>query len=223
MRIFELKGILEVLTGLHIGGGNDAMMIGGIDNAVVKTRDGKPYMPGSSLKGKMRSLLEIKYGLYKDEKEGTGSPCDSDGQSADDITNQKNGKKKLTLLKLFGDPNPNSKLGITRATFGDCYLADGAKEGDQLTEAKYENTVDRKTGTATNPRQTERVCAGVKFGYAIRVKVLESDDETAFKTLLKEGLELVEADYLGGSGSRGYGRVSFTNKEDFEEIGNETI
>ena len=120
-----------------------------------------------------------------------------------------------TLLKLFGDKE--GKFGITRISVGDCKLAKKSKDLE-LSEAKYENVIDRKTGTAKHGigvRQTERVPAGVEFTYDIRVKILDSDDESALKSMVKRGLELIENDYLGGSGSRGYGRVAFSNKEDW--------
>ena len=83
----------------------------------------------------------------------------------------------------------------------------------ELSEAKYENVIDRQKGTASNPRQTERVPAGVKFDFDIRIKVLDEDNEEELISMVKRGLELIENDYLGGSGSRGYGRVKFTIKE----------
>ena len=60
-RIF-VTGSIEVVTGLHIGGSRTAQAIGGVQNSVVRdpvTR--RPYIPGSSLKGKLRSLLEKHY------------------------------------------------------------------------------------------------------------------------------------------------------------------
>ena len=86
-------------------------------------------------------------------------------------------------------------------------------DGLITSEAKYENVIDRKKGTASNPRQTERVPAGIKFSFNIKLKVLEEDNEQALKNMIEKGLELVENDYLGGNGSRGYGRVLFVNKE----------
>ncbi len=211
MKIIKLIGEVEVITGLHIGAGDDTMNIGGIDNPVIKdVNTNKPYIPGSSLKGKMRSLLEWSIGVVGI---GDGSPFHS-GLLGNAIFNDSEKKENAkTLLKLFGDKE--GAFGMTRANFGDCRLID---EGLEVTEAKFENTIDRQKGTALNPRQTERVPAGVKFAYDIRIKVLDGDDEKKFKEMIKKGLELIENDYLGGNGSRGYGRVSFSNKEDWEEI-----
>lgn len=214
MEIVKLTGTIEVLTGLRIGGGDDVMQIGGIDNPVIKeTNSGNPYIPGSSLKGKMRSLLEWDCGLVP---LGDGKPADS--SLVDKLPEGEKQDKARLLLKLFGDHDAKSKTGITRISVGDCKLSDreGDNAGLKLTEAKYENTIDRKSGTASNPRQTERVPVGVKFVFDIRIKILEEDkdDEEAMISMVKRGMELVEQDYLGGNGSRGYGRVIFHHDAD---------
>jgi len=214
MKIIKLTGEVEVLTGLHIGGGDDTMKIGGIDNQVIKdVNTNKPYIPGSSLKGKMRSLLEWNLGLVG---VSNGDPFDSSYLEDVKFQNEEDRQKAKTFLKLFGDKTGES--GITRANFGDCSLIE--IEDQIVTEGKWENVIDREKGTASNPRQTERVPSGVKFRYDIRVKIMDEykDDEDTFKELIKRGLTLLENDYLGGSGSRGYGRVSFANKENWEEI-----
>lgn len=219
MKILSMKGQIEVLTGLHIGGGDDVMKIGGVDKPVIKeTRNNKPYIPGSSLKGKMRSLLEWDCGLVG---LNDGKPCSitekKDGKEVNKhYPTEKEEQAALLIAKLFGnsvtikDREIAEKVGITRISVGDCHLSDECNDM-QLTEAKYENTIDRKTGVTTGGgvRQIERVPAGVKFNYDIRIKVLEGDDETALKAMVERGLELVAQDYLGGSGSRGYGRVKF--------------
>jgi CRISPR-associated protein Csm3 len=209
MRIVPISGAIEVLTGLHIGGGDDVMKIGGIDNPVIKTTKGKPYIPGSSIKGKMRSLLEWRYRLVG---LGNGMPFSSDRLKS--VLDTHDRQVAETLIKLFGDSNAKAstddkvKYGITRISVSDCHLSSG-QDNLKLTEAKYENVIDRRSGTAQHPRQSERVPAGIKFDFDIRVKVLENDDETALLEMVKEGIRLIEEDYLGGSGSRGYGRVKF--------------
>jgi len=205
MKIVKLTGTIELLSGLHIGGGDDTMKIGGIDNGVIKdVNTDKPYIPGSSLKGKMRSLLEWHIGVVGI---GDGMPFNSTLMS-NAIFNDANKKTDAqTLLKLFGDKE--GAFGITRINVGDCALS---KTSDKmvLSEAKYENVINRQKGTAEHPRQTERVPAGVKFDFDIRIKVLdEHDNEAELVNMVKKGFELIESDYLGGSGSRGYGRVKF--------------
>jgi len=202
MKIVKLTGTIELLSGLHIGGGDDTMKIGGIDNGIIKdVNTDKPYIPGSSLKGKMRSLLEWNYRLVG---YGDGSPFNSIVLKEIPEPDRKDAQ---TLLKLFGDKE--GAFGITRINVGDCALSKKS-EDMVLSEAKYENVINRQKGTAEHPRQTERVPAGVKFDFDIRIKILdEHDDETELVNMVKKGFELIESDYLGGSGSRGYGRVKF--------------
>ena len=204
MKIEKLTGTIELLSGLHIGGGDDTMKIGGIDNGVIKdVNTDKPYIPGSSLKGKMRSLLEWHIGVVGI---GDGNPFNS--KLLDNaIFNDRQVKNRAeTLLKLFGDKE--GAFWITRINVGDCHLSDESK-GMVLSEAKYENVINRQKGTAEHPRQTERVPAGVKFKFDIRIKVLEDDNKEKLISMVREGFKLIESDYLGGSGSRGYGRVKF--------------
>jgi len=214
MKIIKLTGNIELLSGLHIGGGDDTMKIGGIDNGVIKDiNTNKPYIPGSSLKGKMRSLLEWDIGVVGI---GDGSPFNSKLLNNPLFNDTQKKKEALNLLKLFGngksDDNFNEIIPITRISVGDCQLSKDS-ENMELSEAKYENVIDRQKGTASNPRQTERVPAGVKFDFDIRIKVLDEDNEEELISMVKRGLELIENDYLGGSGSRGYGRVKFNIKE----------
>jgi CRISPR-associated protein Csm3 len=212
MKIIKLIGTVELLSGLHIGGGDDTMKIGGIDNQVIKDiNTGEPYIPGSSLKGKMRSLLEWSIGVVGI---GDGSPFTSKLLNNPIFDDSKIKLNAQTLLKLFGDKE--GEFGITRISVGDCYLDEESLKDKILSEAKYENVINRQNGTAQHPRQIERVPAGVKFKYDIRVKILDNDNEDEFKKMIKKGLELIENDYLGGSGSRGYGRVKFNKKDKWE-------
>jgi len=216
MKIIKLIGEIELLSGLHIGGGDDTMKIGGVDNQVIKDiNTDDPYIPGSSLKGKMRSLLEWDFGFVGI---GGGKPFGSEWLEKDPrFQDSGNRSDAEFFLSLFGDASAEStlRIPITRISVGDCRLV--KQEGQKTSEAKYENVINRETGTAEHPRQTERVPAGVKFAYDIRVKILDDDDEETFKWLVKRGMELLENDYLGGSGSRGYGRIRFSNKENWTE------
>ncbi len=201
MEIIKLTGTVELLSGLHIGGGDDTMKIGGIDNQVIKDiNTDKPYIPGSSLKGKMRSLLEWNCRLVG---YGDGNPFNSTLLNKIPKPDKKDAQ---TLLKLFGDKE--GEFGITRISVGDCHLNKDS-ENMVLSEAKYENVINRQKGTAEHPRQTERVPAGVKFDFDIRIKILDEDNKEEFIAMVKKGFELIEMDYLGGNGSRGYGRVKF--------------
>lgn len=227
IKVYE--GEIEVLTGLHIGAGDVEMHIGGTDNPVVKHPfTHEPYIPGSSLKGKVRSLLEIWSGLL---------PLNKDPErplTSSVLKRVGNDEKKRNIaegiLRLFGVSGADEKkdLGPTRASFSDCMLSEESRERFQkgeivLTEVKAENTINRITGTADHPRFTERVPAGVKFDFRIMLKLFEGDEKFDLEGLLLRGLKLLEYDALGGSGSRGYGRVRITFKdkglrEKFSEI-----
>ncbi|MCO6428275.1 type III-A CRISPR-associated RAMP protein Csm3 [Nitrosomonas communis] len=209
-RIQQIKGTIELKTGLHIGGGDSEMRIGGIDNTVIKNPvSGLPYIPGSSLKGKMRSLLEWRFGLVAATN---GKPFSFQHLKSTDTPNARD------LLRLFGGaPGSDTdaianKIGPSRLAFWDCPLNAQWKqnvlgEHTSATEAKTENSIDRIKGVAANGaiRQTERVVAGAQFDFRLSLKV--HDDEDLLNIVL-EGLKLLEYDSLGGSGSRGYGKIS---------------
>lgn len=188
----RINTTLTVVTGLHIGGSSDNVEIGGVDCPVIKvaTRENQPYIPGSSLKGKMRCLLEQVNGAAE------VGLCE-----------------KVNNLFGFAKKNMPSKL-IVR----DAYLTEESvnrlkKCSDTLdmpfTENKYENTIDRTKGIAQHPRQQERVPAGVQFGIEMIINVWDDDNPDALLQMLKDAIRLIENDYLGGSGSRGYGQVTF--------------
>ncbi|MDD7514220.1 MAG: type III-A CRISPR-associated RAMP protein Csm3 [Campylobacter lanienae] len=207
MKIITLSGQIEILSGLHIGGGDDTMKIGGIDSGVIKDiNTNKPYIPGSSIKGKMRSLLEWNNRLVV---YGSGQPFSS---NLLEKIPEKDRKSAINLLKIFGDVK--NEFGITRVSFSDCFINQDS-QNLKLSEAKYENVIDRQKGTASNPRQIERVPAGVKFDFSLKLKIFDEqnhpfdDDENELKDMIDKGIKLLENDYLGGSGSRGYGRVKF--------------
>ncbi|MCQ2211694.1 MAG: type III-A CRISPR-associated RAMP protein Csm3 [Paludibacteraceae bacterium] len=187
----RINTTIKLLTGLHIGGSGDNVEIGGIDNPVIKiaTKDNQPYIPGSSLKGKMRCLLEQIAGSAK--------------VGGDSIVNN-----------LFGysQSNQPSKL-IVRDSLLSEDSAKRLRENDNLdmpyTEGKWENVIDRVKGTAEHPRQTERIPAGVSFDVEFVINVWDTDKEEDLISLLKKGMNALENDYLGGSGSRGYGQIKF--------------
>ncbi len=229
-----IKSKLRVLTGLHIGGSDDTMKIGGIDSAVVKREvyanpdgtinyDGtgkkitEPYIPGSSLKGKVRSLLEHSFGLIREQKrllsDKAGKPVDSS------FANRLEGnlKKKANLIiTLFGESagsGDNENTKITRAIFRDTFLTKESRklylEGKiPLSEEKAENTINRVTVTA-NPRFMERVPAGVEFDFEVVLRKFDEDKDLPLAKTLELGLKLLENDALGGGGSRGNGKIEF--------------
>ena len=188
-----IEGKIEVLTGLHIGTSGDFSAIGAVDNIVIRdTVTNKPMIPGSSLKGKMRYLLaRTKYNTSIDIKE-----------------------EHESIKRLFGSSDP---IVVSRLQFQDMLLSDeSVKKLEKLdtdlpyTEIKYENTIDRVTGVA-NPRQQERVPAGSEFDFKLVYNVEKTDEfEEDMKNILLT-MEVLEDDYLGGHGTRGYGRIKFKN------------
>lgn len=188
---------IEVLTGLHIGGSDDSVEIGGIDNPVIKiaTKKGQPYIPGSSLKGKIRSLLEQIAGSAK-----------------------VGGNERINNLFGYSADNLPSKI-IVRDAYLDAISAEELEKNDLLdmpyTENKWENTIDRVRGIAEHPRQAERVPVGAKFNAQFILNIWKEGEEADLLGLLKKGMKALEADYLGGSGSRGYGQIKFL---DFPEL-----
>ncbi len=210
--IERLEGTIKLRTGLHIGSGDAEMRIGGTDNPIVRhphTRE--PYIPGSSLKGKVRSLLELRSGALQD-----GQPLSAKRwRQLRDADDSRAGEVEQ-ILKLFGSSGAEDHpFGPTRASFADCFLRkewlDKANLNQwALSELKSENTIDRIRGVAENPRTTERVVAGAEFEFSISLRVFEGDDRDAMIHKLLQGLRLLELDALGGSGSRGYGRVEIS-------------
>ena len=213
-----VKGNIKALTGFHIGGNSVGMAIGGADSVVARNPlDNAPYIPGSSLRGKMRSLLERARGPEGENAEEGGFSRNNRGDALA-------GKDPNTLLgQLFGVAAESEAKGPTRLIVRDASLTeDSLKELEQapntdmpMTEVKTEVWIDRIT-CAAMPRQIERVPAGSEFGFEFIVTILDVDDKLKFLNLVYEGMRLVEADTLGGSGSRGYGQVKFTVREVLE-------
>lgn len=225
----QLKGRIfftfqvEAVTGLHIGGTESGIEIGGVDKTVIRDPlTNRPYIPGSSLKGKMRSLLEKYRGLEQNQRIGQGyiHSCGADrkGDAA------RGEYMQCDVCQVFGVPGERDFSTPTRLVVRDVPLTvesagllnQSGRTDLPYTEIKTEVSIDRVT-SAANPRQMERVPAGSLFGPAELVfSVYDGDgcspksDIARLKTLL-EGLQLVEDDYLGGLGTRGSGKVRFVN------------
>lgn len=209
--IREITGKIILKSGLHIGAGDTEMRIGGTDNPVIKhPHTMEPYIPGSSIKGKVRSLIEMRSGFMARTE---GAPVSAKLLKSLQEAERSECEK---ILKLFGssgaDTDESSTLGPSRVSFSDCHLDEGwrqraLEENLALTETKSENSIDRIRGVAQNPRFTERVPSGAEFRFKVNLKKLVFDED--LEELLLEGLKLLEMDALGGSGSRGYGRIEF--------------
>ena len=215
-----LKGKIVCKTALHIGGSKDAYEIGGMDNPVIKTIRGEPYIPGSSLKGKMRSLLEWSL----DEKDKPGP--DEQKEEAD----KNNGKTRFgcrcgsptcPICRIFGTPAETKRgFGPTRLVVRDAFMESTSKEKLQelgrTTELKMENTIDRISGKAEHPRPIERVPEGTVFAFSMVYSLYSVGNEDYQKDLemfphVLDAMALLEDSYLGGMGSRGSGQVEFRN------------
>ena len=187
----EISGVIESLTGLHIGGGSQFAAIGAVDSVVIKDiQDDLPMIPGSSLKGKLRSLLSK--------------------QLSDGNLPKEHNQDDDRIKRLFGhaeSKNPKT----SRIYFSDIFMSEESREELEnsdmdATEIKFENTITRSTGVA-NPRQIERAIKGIKYNMSLIYNIEnEGEIEEDFK-LLKMAFKLLQYDYLGANGSRGYGRV----------------
>lgn len=209
--IYVLKVKLELVSGLFIGGNDNGFDIGGADSDVIRNPLTKePYVPGSSLKGKLKALL--KYNTKETKIE----------------------EKKIvfiddTLTNIFetlddNDDNDDNKIKISRAIFRDFKLTDESKKELQnilgigcFTEIKAENKVNPISGTSDSPRFIERVPAGAIFEGEIVLNIFEGDDKNKMMDSIKRALRLLELNYLGGNGTRGYGRVK-AEFDDFEKV-----
>jgi len=217
-----LEGDLQCHTGLHIGAGKGSLEIGGADNPVVKDAFGRPYVPGSSLRGKIRSLLEQSSGLavpselvYLSRRRGQEVRIHQSDRPDDEIC-LLFGRNPGRMERVSGEPMDAQSASPARLTVYDAPLdaesiTPQMRENldDELTEVKSENAVDRITSQA-NPRTLERVPAGARFKVRFVLDILCEEDRALAGRLL-EGLRLLEDDSLGGGGSRGSGRVSFAN------------
>ncbi|MBR4325910.1 MAG: type III-A CRISPR-associated RAMP protein Csm3 [Bacteroidales bacterium] len=220
VRKLVYSGEIKLKTGLHIGGTNTTLGIGGIDKLVVRNPlSKKPYIPGSSLKGKLRSLIEI--------KDGTVSRKETDsGISYGPFDEQT--KRAGWLFGTSPKDAQDKKSRPSRLIVRDCELiteGEDFKNCDLLyTESKTEVSIDRVTAQA-NPRTFERVPAGARFKLEMIVNIFQEDGETdeivekkekELRKTLKDAAELLQDDYLGGQGSRGYGQIEFI-KVDFDK------
>ena len=188
----QITGKLIVETGMHIGGSTANAAIGAVDSPVIKdARNNTPIIPGSSIKGKMRTLLA------KELNDVVGQPDDDCEEIARLFGTAKKGNVRASRL-LFSDMGLSNEQELRSAGL------------QSLTEVKFENTINRATAVA-NPRQIERVIRGSVFDVDIIYNVEKLEEvEQDFMTLA-EGFKLLRYDYLGGNGSRGYGKVSFND------------
>src|SRR5450759_120655 len=209
-----LEGEMLCETGLHVGAGKGSLEIGGSDNPVVKDAFGRPYVPGSSLRGKIRSLLEQSGGLavpselvYLSRRKGQEVRIHQSDRPDDEIC-LLFGRNPGRMDRGSGEGAESKSASPARLTVYDAPLDQDSitpqmRENldDELTEVKSETAVDRITSQA-NPRTLERVPAGARFHVRLVLDVLCEEDKPLVSRLA-EGLRLLEDDALGGGGSRG--------------------
>ncbi len=217
-----LEGELRCETGLHIGAGKGSLEIGGADNPVVKDSHGRPYVPGSTLRGRIRALLEQATGaavpselVYLSKRKGQEVRIHQSDRPDDEICILF-GRSPGRMEKVGGgDLDSNHATPARLSVFDAPLVAESItsqmKEtlDDELTEVKSENAIDRITSQA-NPRTLERVPAGARFKVRFVLDILCPED-AVLPGVLVQGLRLLEDDTLGGGGSRGSGRVSFSD------------
>lgn len=203
-----IHGDIAVKTGLHIGGSGGAFAIGGVDNPVILNQvSGQPYIPGSSLRGKMRSLTEKYRGqttgqrisqsqihTCKNKDDYLECPiCNIFGITAEEF----NWPTRLLVRDVALDPDSARTIRDAKTTL-------------PYTEVKTEVAIDRVTSQA-NPRDVERVPAGAVFGPMELIYNIYQEQDVVWLSVLLDAMQLLEDDYLGGHGSRGSGKIAFQN------------
>lgn len=193
-----LTGTLTTRTALHIGGG--AGELDAVDLPVVKTHRGDPFIPGSSLKGVVRSTVEALLraagipGLTAcnplDEKASCGAHTERDAPL----------RHHCAACRLFG-----SHLVASHVRFSDAHLV--RRGGRSPLEKRDGVSIDRDLRVAADKRKydVEVVAPGTAFA----LEVLVQNPEPWQMGLLVAGLEPIETGFtaLGGFTSRGLGRV----------------
>lgn len=213
---------LVCLTGLHIGAGKGSLEIGGADNPVVKDAFGRPVVPGSSLRGRLRSLLEQALGLtapeemvYLSRRRGQEVRIHQSDRNDDPVC-LLFGRNPGRMDRVKGDAVESRHITPARLAIYDAPLEVESitaqmreQLDDEMTEVKSENAIDRITAQA-NPRTLERVPAGARFRVRLVIDILQEEDRQLVPYVV-QGLRLLEDAALGGGGSRGSGRVEFQN------------
>lgn len=205
--------IVECTSGTRVGGSDDELAIGGVDLPAIKHPVTKePYLPGSSMKGRLRSELEKELGKFGG---GGSQPCDC-------------AEGDCPVCRLFGPHNASkkrdavTKLGPTRIIVRDLPWVKTEEKQEPVWENKTENIINRRTGAAEHPRTGERVPSGTQFKFQVTVQFYDEDKNFEFRG--KKGAEAfvraiclaikgVEGTGLGSGVSRGSGQIKFGKVE----------
>ena len=189
-----IEGYIEARTGLHIGGSKTALDIGGLDLSVIKDATGVPFIPGSSLKGNLRAVLAR-------EKGSTSVDQDPDPiRTIFGYTTKEEGHRARLIVR----DAPLDVEAFKRAKEHLFQLLDFP-----YTQVKWENSIDRVKGRAQHPRQIERVPAGTRFEFQLVYSVFDDGKVKEHIRTIRKAMRMLEDDYIGGHGTRGYGRIAF--------------
>lgn len=191
----QITGEIELVTGMHIGGSSAFAAIGAVDSPIVKDMRTKlPMIPGSSFKGKLRTMLAKEYNEHLAKKPDEDCTC---------------------LTRLFGSAKKDN-VKRSRIIISDMFMCNEKElrnQGlDSITEIKFENTINRVTAVA-NPRQIERAIRGSVFKLDMIYEVERGHENEVVEDfeVLSNGMKLLTYDYIGGNGSRGYGKIKFND------------
>lgn len=206
---YVIRGTIDLLSGMRVGGSDDVLQIGGTDLTCIKDPvTGKPYVPGSSMKGKMRSALERHYECFSRDRKGNLQPCSC-------------AHHECPVCRLFGPHmNPNHDLGPTRIRVHDAPLT----SDDFKIELKTESINRRDTGAAEHPRTLERVAAGARFRLEFGVQEYDLDQDFPYKdadgkevkgrdaliAVVYHCIDLLEDGGIGAGTGKGYGQIKVT-------------
>ena len=244
---YIIKGKIVCETGLHIGGITEGVEIGGVDLPVIRDSLTEiPYIPGSSLKGKLRHLLEWELNKVFEEGNKGKFPthtCENAPEvknlkkEAENLSGEvrkkkdeevKNKIKELTdscpVCLIFGTSAATVGVTPTRLSVRDAFPTGHGNPEDPpngstlwkwkkwldektYTELKTENTIDRVTSEA-NPRTMEQVPVGSEFEFEMIFDIYRDEDRKLLKDLFTS-MKLLENSSLGGSGTRGHGKIKF--------------
>jgi len=205
---------LHLKSGLRIGATDTGIVVSSVNTIIRDPITNKPYIPGSSIKGKLRSLFEkahacdqhypvqkIKIHVCTNESDYLKCPvCPIFGIPADEPDLRKFSISTPTRLVVRdAHLNPNSEKELKARNLD-----------SELSELKTEVAIDRLTSHAV-PRTQERIPAGTVMDFEAVFSFYDDPNDIKHFLNFRQALLLLEQDYLGGSGSRGYGQVVFKN------------
>jgi CRISPR-associated RAMP protein (TIGR02581 family) len=201
----RITGELVAVTGVRVGMSAESAMPTATDLPVIKDANGRPFIPGSSLRGAVRAHIErIVRAFEPSVGNGRGAldPIDVrkynslyDGKSEEQIF-----EVSSRVDQVFGSPKLASRVRFTDLPL----LTDGAEP-----ELRDSVAIDREKESVANKYDFEAMPAGVRFGLEI---VAENLDDHELGLLLLGIRELQRGNIrIGGFKGRGLGVVTLEN------------